>query len=113
MDDAARAYVDGLDPAGRALFDRLHALILAEHPGATVRFAYSMPTYDVGDRSLHVGVWKHGLSLYGWSADRSGGFCDRYPQLCGDRGTLKIPHADAAGIPDEHLRDLLRATFAP
>ena len=113
MDDAARAYVDGLDPAGRSLFDRLHALILAEHPGATVRFAYKMPTYDVGERSLHVAVWKHGLSLYGWTAERSGGFCDRYPQLCGDRGTLKIPHADATRIPDEHLRDLVRAVLGP
>ena len=111
MDDAARSYIDALDPAGRALFDRLHGLIVDEHPDATVRFAYTMPTYDVGDRSLHVAVWKHGLSLYGWSADRSGGFCDRYPQLCGDRGTLKIPHADAARMPDEHLRDLVRAVL--
>ena len=111
MDDAARAYVDGLDRAGRSLFDRLHGLIVAEHPEATVRFAHAMPSLDVGVRSLQVGVWKHGLSLYGWSAERSGGFCDRYPQLCGDRGTLKIPHADAARIPDEHLRDLVRAVL--
>ena len=113
MDAAARAYIEGLDPAGRSLFDRLHALIVAEHPDATVRFAYTMPTYVVGGTSLHVGVWKHGLSLYGWSADRSGGFCDRYPQLCGDRGTLRIPHADAARIPDGHLRDLVRAVLGP
>ena len=112
MEDAARAYIDRLDPDGRSLFDRLHALILGEHPGATVRFAYAMPTYEVGERSLHVGVWKHGLSLYGWSAERSGGFCDRYPRLCGDRGTLRIPHADAARIPDEHLRDLVRAVLS-
>lgn len=52
MDDAARAYVDGLDPAGRGLFDRLDALIMAKHPDATVRFAYTMPTYDVGERRL-------------------------------------------------------------
>ena len=111
VDEAARAYIDGLAPAGRSLFDRLHALIVAEHPGAEVRFAYKMPTYVVGERSLHVAVWKHGLSLYGWSADRSGGFCERYPQLCGSRGTLKIPHADAARIPDDHLRDLVRAVL--
>ena len=58
-------------------------------------------------------LWKHGLSLYGWSPGRGGGFCDRYPQLCGDKGTLKIPHADAARIPDEHLRDLVRAVLEP
>ncbi|MBN1092279.1 DUF1801 domain-containing protein [Blastococcus sp. TML/M2B] len=112
-DQAVRDYVDALDPAGRALFDRFAALLRAEHPEATVTWAYRMPTFVVGERRLHVGVWKHGLSLYGWSADRSGGFCDRHPHLCGERGTLKLPHTEAAGIPDEHLRDLVRATFAP
>lgn len=112
-DDAVRAYVDALDPDGRALYDRFSALVLAEHPQASVTWAYAMPTVVVGERRLHVGVWKHGLSLYGWSTDRSGGFCDRYPHLCGDKGTLRLPHAEAARIPDEHLRDLVRATFAP
>ena len=112
-DEGVRAYVDGLAPDGRALFDRLHGLILAEHPGVAVVLAYKMPTFVVGERSLHVGVWKHGLSLYGWSPERSGGFCDRYPQLCGSRGTLKLPHADAARIPDDHLRDLVRAVLGP
>lgn len=108
-----RAYLDGLPPAGRSLFGRLQSLVVAEHPGASLVFSYKMPTYVLGERRLHVGVWKHGLSLYGWSADRSGGFCDRYPQLCGDKGTLKLPHQDAAAIPDEHLRDLVRAVLGP
>lgn len=108
-----RSYVDALAPDGRALFDRFSALVLAEHPGATVTWSYKMPTFVVGERRLHVGVWKHGLSLYGWSSARSGGFCDRHPHLCGDRGTLKLPHAEATGIPDAHLLDLVRATFAP
>lgn len=67
FDEGARAYVDALAPEGRALFDRLHGVILAEHPGAHVVLAYRMPTYVVGEHRLHVGVWKHGLSLYGWS----------------------------------------------
>ncbi|RBY85780.1 DUF1801 domain-containing protein [Blastococcus sp. TF02A-30] len=113
MDDDAQTHLDGLDPEGRALFDRLHALVVAAHPGVAVVLRYAMPTYVVGDRQLHVGVWKHGLSLYGWSPERSGGFCDRYPALCGAKGTLRIPHADAARIPDEHLTDLVRAVLAP
>lgn len=112
-DEDVRSYVDALDPDGRALFDRFSGLVLAEHPDATVVWSYKLPTFVVGERRLHVGVWKHGLSLYGWDADRSGGFCDRYPHLCGDRGTLKLPHRESAQIPDEHLRDLVRATLAP
>jgi hypothetical protein len=112
-DQDVRAYVEALPLAGRALFDRFHALAVAEHPEASVTWSYKMPTYVVGERRLHVAVWRHGLSLYGWDADRDGGFCDRYPDLCGARGTLKLPHADVARIPDDHLRDLVRATFAP
>ncbi|SDE92701.1 hypothetical protein SAMN05660485_02145 [Blastococcus fimeti] len=111
-DEAVRSYVDALAPDGRALFDRFSALVLAEHPEATVTWSYKMPTFVVGERRLLVAVWKHGLSLYGWSADRNGGFCDRYPQLCGERGTLKLPHREMAQIPDEHLRDLVRATLS-
>lgn len=112
-DESVRAYVDALAPDGRLLFDRFHALVLAEHPDARVTWSYKMPTYVVGERRLHVAVWKHGLSVYGWDADRDGGFCARHPHLCGDRGTLKLPHAEAAAIPDDHLRDLVRAVFAP
>lgn len=113
VDAGVRAYVDALPPEGRALFDRFAGLVVAEHPDATVVLSYKMPTYVVGERRLHVAVWKHGLSLYGWDAGRDGGFCARHPHLCGDKGTLKVPHAEAAAIPDDDLRDLIRATFAP
>ena len=35
-------------------------------PEADVALSYAMPTYQVGTNRLHVGVWKHGVSLYGW-----------------------------------------------
>jgi len=50
-DDAAHAYVDGLDAAGRSLFDRLHRLIMDEHPGATTsrtRTPHGSPTSTCG-----------------------------------------------------------------
>src|SRR5206468_11167347 len=73
MDDAVRAFVDAIDPAHRPLFDRIHGLILQAHPDASVGLSYQMPTYRVGSSRLYVGVWKHGLSLYGWKQDGDGG----------------------------------------
>ena len=52
MDEAVRAYIDGIDPAHRPLFDRVHRLILAAHPDAAVVLSYQMPTYKVGRRRL-------------------------------------------------------------
>jgi len=111
MDDAARAYVEALAPERRPLFDRVHRLIMGEHPDATVVLSYQMPTYVVGRYRLYVGVWKHGLSFYGWEPGRDGGFSARHPDLVTSKGTLKLRPADAARIPDDELRELVRAAL--
>lgn len=111
VDEAVRAYLDAAPAEHRALFDRLHRLVLEAHPDATMVLSYKMPTYVVGRCRLHVGVWKHGLSLYGWQRDRDAGFTTRHPELANDRGTLRLGLADAARIPDAELRDLVAATL--
>lgn len=107
------AYIDAIDEARRPLFDRVHGLLMEEHPDAEVILSYKMPTYVVGDRQLHVGVWKHGLSFYGWRHGRDGGLPARHPHLDNGKGTLRLPVKDAANISDEELRafltDALRA----
>ncbi len=105
-------YIDAIAPENRPLFDRLHRLILGEHPDAAVVLSYQMPTYKVGSRRLYVGTWKHGVSLYGWQQGRDAGFTDRHPDLRTSKGTIQLRPDDAAGIPDAELRDLVRAALA-
>jgi uncharacterized protein YdhG (YjbR/CyaY superfamily) len=112
MDDAVRRYVDAIAPEHRPLFDRLHRLILAEHPEAVVTLSYQMPTYKVGGRRLHLGVWKHGVSIYAWDQSRDGGFVARHPKLKAGRGTIRLRPGDAADITDAEFRDLVRAALA-
>ena len=106
-----RDYIDAVPPGHRALFDRLHRLILAVHPDAAVVLSYQIPTYKVGHRRLYVGVWKHGLSLYGWQRGRDAGFTSRHPALTTGKGTIQLRPEDAASIPDAELRDLVRAAL--
>ncbi|HEU0101322.1 MAG TPA: DUF1801 domain-containing protein [Mycobacteriales bacterium] len=113
MDNAVQDYVAAISPATRPLFDRVHRLVLEAHPGATVLLSYKMPTYQVGARRLHVGAWKHGVSLYGWEPGRDAGFAARHPELDSGKGTLRITHRAAAGLPDDELRDLVRAALEP
>jgi hypothetical protein len=42
VDEAVRQYVDAIPSGHRALFDRLHRLILAAHPDAAVVLSYNM-----------------------------------------------------------------------
>jgi uncharacterized protein YdhG (YjbR/CyaY superfamily) len=111
MDDAVRDYIDAIAPEHRPLFDRIHGLILEAHPDAAVVLSYQIPTYKVGRRRLFVGVWQHGVSIYGWQQGRDGGFTARHPGLQTSKGTIRLRPEDAAGIGDDELRDLVRAAL--
>lgn len=111
MDDAVRDYIDAIAAERRPLFDRIHRLVLEVHPDAAVVLSYQMPTYTVGRYRLYVGVWRHGLSFYGWEPGRDAGFSNRHPELVTSKGTIKLGPDAAARIPDEEFRDLLRAAL--
>jgi len=113
MDPGVQAYIDGIDPERRALFDRLHRIVLEEHPDAEVALSYGMPGYRVGKRRLNLGVWKHGVSVYGWRGDRDGGFVANHPTLSSGKGTLRISPQHAASISDDELRALLGGALEP
>jgi uncharacterized protein YdhG (YjbR/CyaY superfamily) len=112
VDPAAQEYIDAIAAEHRPLFDRLHRLILAEHPEASVVLSYKMPTYKAGSHRLHLGVWKHGVSIYGLKEDRDGGFTARHPELRSSKGTYQLRQQDADRISDTELRDLVRAALA-
>ncbi|HEY5384191.1 MAG TPA: DUF1801 domain-containing protein [Acidimicrobiales bacterium] len=113
MDGAVAAYIAALSPAQRPLFDRLHTIVLAEHPDAEVLLSYGMPAYRVGRRRLNLGAWKHGVSVYGWRGDNDGGFIARHPGLWNGKGTIRIRPQEAEEISDEELRGLLGGALAP
>ena len=111
MDDAVRDYVAAIPPEHRALFDRLDRIILEAHPEATVVLSYQMPTYKVGQNRFFVGVWKHGVSIYGWREGRDAGFTARHPDLKTSTGTIRLTSDAAAAISDDELRDFARAVL--
>ena len=113
MDKGVRAYIEGIAPEHRPLFDRLHRLILEAHPEAAVVISYGIPTFKVGRRRLFVGVWRHGISLYGWQEGRDDGFVSRHRELLSGRATIRLRPQDAAGISDEEFRALARAALDP
>jgi uncharacterized protein YdhG (YjbR/CyaY superfamily) len=113
MDDAVHRYIGEIPPEHRRLFDRVHGLILAVHPDAAVSISYDIPTYKVGRRRVYVGVWTHGVSIYGWEEGRDGGFIARHPELRTGKGTIRLRPSAAAEISDDELRDLVRSALEP
>jgi uncharacterized protein YdhG (YjbR/CyaY superfamily) len=113
MDEDVQAYIDGLAPDRRALFDRIHRLILAAYPQAAVALSYKMPAYRGGANRLYMGTWAPGVSLYGWQQGRDAGFTARHPQLTTSKGTIRLRPADAAGVTDEELLGIIRSALEP
>ena len=111
MDEAAQAYIDGIAPQNRPLFDRLHRLILGAYPDAAVGLSYGMPTYTVGGRRLHVAAWKHGLSVYGWPQGSEAAFAARHPGLKTSKGTIQLRPGRAADVGDGELLELIQAAL--
>ena len=111
MDPEVQTYVDALAPEHRPLFDRVHRLILRACPEASVGLSYGMPTYRVGARRLHVGVWRHGVSLYGWDADAGADLLSRHPGLLSGKATLRLRSGEAADVADDELSALVRASL--
>jgi hypothetical protein len=103
--------VVAIAPSTGPLFDRLHRLVLEAHPDATVVLSYQMPTYKVGRRRLHLGVWQHGVSIYGWEHSGDAGFTARHPRAQDGQGTIQLRPDDAAAIADDEFRDLVRAVL--
>jgi uncharacterized protein YdhG (YjbR/CyaY superfamily) len=112
VDQAVAEYLEAASPEQRSLFDRIDRLIRQVCPDATMVMSYKMPTYKVGGRRLHLGVWKHGVSIYGWKAQGDGGFTARHPELRTSTGTIQLRPEDAAAIADDEIRDLARAALA-
>jgi hypothetical protein len=113
VDSDFQAYVEGIAPEFRPLFDRLHGIVVTAHPEAALGMAYDMPTYRVGKRRLNLGVWKHGVSVYGWRRDNDGGFHDRHPEFLSSKTTIRIRPEDAATIADEEFVCLLGGALEP
>jgi uncharacterized protein YdhG (YjbR/CyaY superfamily) len=113
VDKAVADYIEAIPPEHRALFERIHRLILDACPNATVGLSYKMPTYRVADRRLHLGVWKQGASIYGWKGAGDGGFATRHPELQTSTGTIRLRPEDAASIADDEIRDLARSALMP
>ena len=109
MNERVLQYLKAAGPEHRALFERFHRLIADECPTVEVGFSYDMPKYTVGEFSINVGVWTHGISIYGW--DGNSDFVARHPELSSGKGTIRLPVAVAATLEDRELRELISSAL--
>ena len=99
MDADVAAYIEAIDPSSARSSTGSTPSSWPSIPTPRSRSSYGMPAYRVGQRRLNLGVWKHGVSVYGWRGDRDGGFVGRHPELSSGKGTIRIRPQMRRGSP--------------
>jgi hypothetical protein len=112
VDPAVTEYLEAVPEEHRELFEWVHGLILDACPTAVVGLSYRIPTYRLGRNRLHVGVWAHGVSIYGWKRRGDGGLTARHPGLQTSTGTIQLRPEDRATVSDQEIRELARRVLA-
>jgi uncharacterized protein YdhG (YjbR/CyaY superfamily) len=104
-------YINAIAPEHQELFDRIHTLIIGVCPEVVVQIAYGIPTYRSKSGQLHLGAWKHGISIYGWKRRGDGGFLARHPELQTSTGTIRLQSKAEETVSDDDICDLVRAAL--
>ena len=107
MDQAVQSYIDAIPEMKRPLFDRLQSLILELYPDAEIVISYHIPTYKVGRGRVWLGLWKHGVSLYGVPIET---FQQRHSSIKTGKGSLNFKFADQ--LPEADIRDVIKRAMS-
>lgn len=105
MNESVQTYIASIADERRQLFDRLQALILDLYPQAEIVLAYGVPTYETPTGRVHLGYWKHGVSVYPGSRPIPA-FHAACPHIKTSKGTISFKLTDA--IPTEALTAAIR-----
>ncbi len=108
MDPEVRRYIDAIPESHRPLFDRLQEHILELYPDAEVSISYRIPTYKVGRRRVHLGLWKGGVSLHAVDVEP---FKQRHPTIKTGRGSLNFKLTDQ--LPEDDIREVIKRALTP
>ena len=99
MNKDVERFVEAVSDDRRALYDKLHSLIMSMYPGAEVVISYGIPTYKVKDGRVGLGYWKQGVSLYPFGGDRLEEFRAKYPDIKTGKGTINFKLSDKVPVP--------------
>ncbi len=106
MTESVQTYIESVTDERRELFDRLQALILGLYPEAEIVLSYGVPSYKMPTGRVHLGYWKHGVSVYPGSRPIPA-FQAACPTIKTSKGTISLKLSD--DIPTEALITAIRA----
>ena len=98
MNEHVQRYIDAVVDERRALYDRLHALIMDLYPDARAVISYQVPMYKTKSGWIALGYWKKGVSLY-TGVQPMAEFKAEHPHIKTGKGSINFKVTDVVPQP--------------
>ena len=102
-------YVSLLSPKRSERIQKLHNLVVANYPDATLSMKYKMPTYEQGDGWVALASQKNYVSVYTCARAHIQPYLDRHPKAKCGTGCLNFRDSD--DIVFEDLKPVLASAL--
>lgn len=109
MNKEVQQLINAVSDERRALYDKLHELIMSMYPDAEVAIYYGIPTYKVKGGRVGLGYWKGGVSFFPYGGGYLDEFRARYPAIKSSKGTINFKLSDK--IPVAALKKVIKTAI--
>lgn len=101
-----KAYIGRVTDDRRALYDKLHEIILKQYPKADLVMWYGLPTYKAKAGRVCLAYWKSGVTLSSHDAAHVAEFKAQHPEI--KVGTVSISFKTTDKIPLADLKKVIK-----
>ena len=105
------AWIDDLDDEDRALYEQVEAVIVGTGLVEQVVYAYKLPTFKNGRRTVTVSKWRGGISLAVPTPAPIESFKATHPEIAG--GKISLQFRRDRELPQDDLAQLVVAALSP
>jgi uncharacterized protein YdhG (YjbR/CyaY superfamily) len=109
MDAEVKAYIERATDDRRALYDKLHEIILKQYPKADLVMWYGVPTYKTKTGRVCLAFWKSGVTLSSYDAAHVAEFKAQHPEI--KAGTVSVSFKASDKIPLAALKNVIKLSM--
>ena len=107
MNKEVERFVAAVSDERRALYDKLHSLIMTMYPRAEVVISYGIPTYKAKEGRVGLGLWKGGVTLHTFGARHLvAEFAAKYPAYKTTTAGINFKTSD--GVPIAAVKKVIK-----
>lgn len=109
MDAEVKTYIESATDDRRALYDKLHEIILKQYPKAELVISYSIPTYKAKTGHVCLAYWKSGVTLCSYNDAHVAEFKVQHPKI--KSGKVSVSFKTTDNIPVADVKKVIKLSM--